>query len=68
MIAHTDLSVHDILALREIALKGRLPANAGYGQLHEQGLVEVEHAGAIRLTEKGRHLLVRGSPLLWNGL
>jgi hypothetical protein len=60
----TDLSRHELLALREIRLTGQTTQKILVRQLlDKQIIVDVE--GFLALTSKGRSLLVRGSPSLW---
>jgi hypothetical protein len=60
----TDLSRHELLALREIRLTGQTTQKILVRQLlDEQIIVDVE--GFLALTSKGKSLLVRGSPSLW---
>ena len=60
----TDLSRHELLALREIRLTGQTTQKILVRQLlDEQIIVDVE--GFLDLTSKGRTLPVRGSPSLW---
>ena len=60
----TDLSRHELLALKEIRLTGRTTQKVLVRQLLEDEII-VEAEGCLDLTSKGRSLLVRGSPSLW---
>jgi hypothetical protein len=59
----TDLSRHELLALKEIRLTGQTTQKS-LVVLDEKIIVDVE--GCLDLTCKGRSLLVRGSPSLWS--
>ena len=60
----TDLSRHELLALKEIRLTGRTTQKVLVRQLLEDEII-VEAEGCLDLTSKGKSLLVRGSPSLW---
>jgi hypothetical protein len=60
----TDLSRHELLALREIRLTGQTTQKILVRQLLEDEII-VDTEGNLNLTSKGRSLLVRGSPSLW---
>ena len=60
----TDLSRHELLALKEICLTGQTTQKSLVGQLLEDEII-VDAEGCLDLTSKGRSLLVRGSPSLW---
>jgi hypothetical protein len=60
----TDLSRHELLVLREIRLTGRTSQTVLVRQLLDEKII-VEAEGNLNLTSKGRSLLVRGSPSLW---
>jgi hypothetical protein len=60
----TDLSRHELLALREIRLTGQTSQTVLVRQLLDEKII-VEAEGNLNLTSKGRSLLVRGSPSLW---
>jgi len=60
----TDLSRHELLALREIRLTGRTSQKFLVRQLLDEEII-VDTEGWLDLTSKGRSLLVRGSPSLW---
>jgi hypothetical protein len=60
----TDLSRHELLVLKEIRLTGQTTQKGLVGQLLDQKIVVVVE-GSLDLTSKGRSLLVRGSPSMW---
>jgi hypothetical protein len=60
----TDLSRHELLALKEIRLTGQTSQTILVRQLLDEKII-VEAEGNLNLTSKGRSLLVRGSPSLW---
>jgi hypothetical protein len=60
----TDLSRHELLALREIRLTGQTTQTILVRQLLDEKII-VDAEGNLNLTSKGRSLLVRGSPSLW---
>jgi hypothetical protein len=60
----TDLSRHELLALREIRLTGQTRQKILVRQLLDEKII-VDVEGCLDLTSKGRSLLVRGSPALW---
>jgi len=60
-----ELSRYELLVLREIRLNGRAFDEATLRRLLDDELVSYS-AGALELTGKGRRLLVRGSPALWD--
>jgi hypothetical protein len=60
----TDLSRHELLALKEIRLTGQTSQTVLVRQLLDEKII-VEAEGNLNLTSKGRSLLVRGSPSLW---
>lgn len=60
----TDLSRHELLALKEIRLTGQTTQKILVRQLLDQKII-VDAEGCLDLTSKGRSLLVRGSPSLW---
>jgi hypothetical protein len=61
----TDLSRHELLALKEIRLTGQTTQKSLVGQLLDEKII-VDVEGCLDLTCKGRSLLVRGSPSLWS--
>jgi hypothetical protein len=59
-----DLSRHELLALKEIHRTGEaLDKGLVRKFVQEKLVVDI---GSLLLTNKGRGLLVRGSPALWN--
>ena len=61
-----ELSVRELLALREIHLTGQTSDKRLVRQfVEEEMIVDIEIDGLL-LTHKGRSLLVRGSPALWD--
>jgi hypothetical protein len=60
----TDLSRHELLALKEIRLTGQTSQTILVRQLLDEKII-FEAEGNLNLTSKGRSLLVRGSPSLW---
>ena len=61
-----ELSLRELLALKEIHRTGQTLDKRLVRQFVEQGIIvdiEVDH---LLLTHKGRSLLVRGSPALWD--
>jgi hypothetical protein len=60
----TELSRHELLALREIRLTGQTSQTVLVRQLLDEKII-FDAEGNLNLTSKGRSLLVRGSPLLW---
>jgi len=65
MQAEEELSRPELLALKAIAMTGKATDAGLLLRLFAQGTVAGE-AGDLRLTRKGRSLLVRGSPALWD--
>ena len=61
-----DLSRHELLALKEIGLTGKTAQPALASRLLDVGIVVDVEGGFLELTSKGRSLLVRGSPSLWD--
>lgn len=61
-----DLSRHELLALREIGLTGQTEQHTLVRQLLEEEIIACAEGGLLELTSKGRRLLVRGSPSLWD--
>jgi hypothetical protein len=60
----TDLSARELLVLREIHLTGQTTQKILARQfLDKEIIVDVE--GNLNVTSKGRSLLVRGSPMMW---
>ena len=61
-----ELSRPELLVLKQIHLTGRVTdENMALRLLRKQMLFHVD-SGNLRLTTKGRHVLVRGSPALWH--
>ena len=60
----TDLSRQELLALKEIRLTGQTAQRILVRQLLDEEII-VNVGGCLDLTPKGRSLLVRGSPSLW---
>jgi hypothetical protein len=61
-----DLSRHELLALREIGLTGQTVQQTLIRHLLDEKIIMDIEGGLLDLTSKGRRLLVRGSPLLWD--
>lgn len=61
-----DLSRQELLGLKEVRSTGRAANSALGNQLIRDNLVGVTSAGELVLTLKGRRLLLRGSPALWD--
>jgi hypothetical protein len=61
----TDLSRQELLALKEIRLTGQTTQKSLVGQLLDEKII-VDVEGCLDLTSKGKSLLVRGSPTMWN--
>ena len=64
-----ELSRRDLLALKEVRSKGRMTDRTLAIQLINDGLITGSTASAfgnLKLTDKGRKMLVRGSPSLWD--
>ena len=60
----TDLSPRELLVLREIHLTGQTTQNILARQFIEKEII-VDVEGNLNVTSKGRSLLVRGSPSMW---
>ena len=61
-----ELSRPELLVLKQIHLTGRMTdEKMALRLLRKQMLFQIE-SGNLRLTAKGRHVLVRGSPALWH--
>jgi hypothetical protein len=60
-----ELSRCELLALKEVRLKGRATDRTLALQLINDGLIIGSPIGYLKLTDKGRRMLVRGSPSLW---
>jgi hypothetical protein len=61
-----DLSKRELLALKDIHLTGAIPDRELVRAFVDQGIIADVAIGGLLLTHKGRHLLVRGSPALWD--
>jgi hypothetical protein len=61
-----ELSRRELLALKEIHLMGRATDRTIALQLYNDDMVIESQDCCLQLTAKGRRLLVRGSPLLWD--
>ena len=60
-----ELSRAELLALKDVRLMGRATDRALALQLINDGLIAGSPVGYLKLTDKGRRMLVRGSPSLW---
>ena len=61
-----DLSVRELLALKEIHLTGQTSDKRLVRQFVEEEMIVDIEIDRLLLTHKGRSLLVRGSPALWD--
>ena len=61
-----ELSRRELSALKVIRLTGRTNDRTMALQLICDGLIMVSQDGWLQLTVKGRQILVRGSPSLWD--
>jgi hypothetical protein len=61
-----ELSRCELLALKEILMKGRTIDRTFAVQLINDHLVIGSPNSYLKLTLKGRRMLVRGSPALWD--
>jgi hypothetical protein len=61
-----DLSKRELLVLKEIHLTGETSEKGLARKLVEKDIVVDVEIGSLLLTHKGRSLLVRGSPALWD--
>ncbi len=61
-----DLPAHELLALKEVRLTGRLTNRALVARLFTVGAIGHCDDGGFELTARGKNLLVRGSPALWS--
>ena len=61
-----ELSCREILALKEILLTGRTTDRRLSVQLLNDDLIINSSNRHLRLSTKGRRMLVRGSPSLWS--
>ena len=61
-----ELLRHELLALIEIRLTGRTVNFTAMHQLLDNEMIIDLHGDRLQLTSRGRRMLVRGSPLLWD--
>ena len=61
-----DLSRRELLALKEIHMTGQTSDERLLPKFVEEEMVVDIQIGSFLLTNKGRGLLVRGSPALWD--
>ena len=61
-----ELSKRELLALKEIHLTGEASDKELIRKSVDSDIVVDVEVGSLLLTHKGRSLLVRGSPALWN--
>ncbi len=61
-----ELLRHELLALKEIRLNGASIDRTTMRQLRDMEMITELHDGRLRLTNRGRKMLVRGSPSLWD--
>lgn len=61
-----ELSRRELLALKEIRLTGRTADCTIMFQLFNDNMIAGFQDGCLQLTAKGRRMLVRGSPSLWD--
>ncbi len=61
-----ELSRHELIALKEIRLTGRLADHALVRQLVHDKMIFCSKVGDFELTAKGKYFLVRGSTSLWD--
>jgi hypothetical protein len=61
-----ELSKHELLALKEIHLTGEGSDKELVREFVERNIIVDLEVGSFVLTHKGRGLLVRGSPALWD--
>jgi hypothetical protein len=61
-----ELLRHELLALKEIRLNGASIDGTTMRQLRDMEMITELHDGRLRLTNRGRKMLVRGSPSLWD--
>lgn len=60
-----DLSRRELLALKDIRQNGRTADHVIASQLRNDAMIAEFQDGNFQLTNKGRRMLVRGSPSLW---
>jgi hypothetical protein len=61
-----ELSRRELLALKEIQLTGQTTDCTIMLQLLADNMIASFKDGCLKLTDKGRRMLVRGSPSLWD--
>jgi hypothetical protein len=61
-----ELSRRELLVLKEIHLTGETSDKKLARKLAEKDIIVDIEIGSLLLTRKGRSLLVRGSPALWD--
>lgn len=61
-----DLTLRELSALKQIRLTGRTADRALVRTFLDDGIIIDGGDGRLQLTAKGRQMLVRGSPLLWD--
>ena len=61
-----ELSRRELLVLKEIRLKGQTSDRTMVLQLLNDDMVVAHPDTPLQLTPKGRRMLVRGSPSLWD--
>jgi hypothetical protein len=61
-----ELLHHELSALMEIRLIGWSDDRTTMLQLLDKDMITDRSDGVLRLTDKGRSMLVRGSPSLWD--
>ena len=61
-----ELSRREILALKDIQLSGRTTDCVTMLKFLNENIFVESRDGRLQLTKKGRQMLVRGSPLLWD--
>jgi hypothetical protein len=61
-----ELSRRELLLLKEIYLTGGTSDKGIVGKFVEEDIIVDIDVGSLLLTHKGRSLLVRGSPALWD--
>ena len=66
MESFDDLPLVNLLALKQIGLTGLSADRRIVSRLLEDEMILRSSDGRLILTGKGRRMLVRGSPLLWD--
>lgn len=61
-----ELTPRELSALKQIRLTGRVSDQAVIQKFLDDDLIIAEADDRLQLTAKGRQMLVRGSPLLWD--